>query len=108
MRIAEFRARIEEYFRRCEEDGVFPDESGLILALGMTRRAYERQRNSTHPTRTAFRDALDGAAMRRESLLSRKAFAEGKTAFRALLDEMPSEKNETVELLLGGEAEFFD
>ena len=71
---------VEEYFRICEEAGVFPDEAGMILHLGLSRRQYKEHMEGRGPRGGKYRQALEWALLRRESILVRDLFSESKSA----------------------------
>lgn len=121
MKATEFRDKIDAYFAGCEDENVFPDEAGLKLALNLTDRAYLAFLSRTDRAGRAFRDALEIARMRRESILGRRQFRDGKgymfsasasperaTPERA--DERAAESapgKDTVEVILRGEEDYF-
>jgi hypothetical protein len=80
MGILEFRRKIDEYFDACAEDGIFPDEAGLLLLLNLGYDDLDRiLYGGELRTRSARRALLD-ARLRRESLLTRELFATDKAA----------------------------
>jgi len=74
----QFEKTIESYFKTCEEAGVFPDEAGLILFLGLEREEYERLRDGKRGK--AYAAALSKARLRRESIIVRELYNTEKAA----------------------------
>ena len=108
MKITEFRGIIDDYFARCDDAGVFPDESGLILALGLTRRKYDGYMKRADPAGLPFRDALETARMQRESIIERRLFADGKgRMFSTRGGDDSSGGGTEVEIIIRGDDEFF-
>ena len=76
----ELRDRVEEYFARCEEQGVFPDYAGMKLHLGiLDDRVLESYTEGSSDFARACREIFAGAAVRRESWLVRKMTSDNKS-----------------------------
>jgi hypothetical protein len=109
MKLSEFSKIIDDYFEKCEAAGVFPDESGLVLALGMTRRVYDSYFKRKDRAGLPFRDKLETARMKRDSILDRRLFADGKGRMfstRGTGDDSKNTKTE-IEITIRGETEYF-
>lgn len=119
MTLSEFKRKIDAYFDECAAADAFPDEAGLLLALGLTREEHERILAGNAKSNGRLR-ALQDARLRRESLLTRELFATEKTAtakiflarqpFAGAMSEKPREATETttVEVRLVGEKKAFE
>ncbi|MDR0917314.1 MAG: hypothetical protein LBN02_09055 [Oscillospiraceae bacterium] len=107
--IKQFTATIDAYFAQCDDENVYPDEAGLVLTLGMSPREYRALLADTDDATQPHRDALETAKMRRDSILERRQFAEGKGAMFSTRaptrDDAPPPK---VEVVFRGEDEFYE
>lgn len=74
----EFEKAIESYFTACEEEGIFPDEAGLILFLGLEREEYDRLKDGKRGK--AYAAALSRARLKRESIIVRELYNTEKAA----------------------------
>ena len=111
----EFERVIDAYFAQCEADGTFPDEAGMICALGLMREQFDRLlAESGRRSRL-----LHNARLRRESLLTRELYATDKAATgKIFLARQPSagsmsdkpqvaEPRLSVEVHIAGETDAF-
>jgi hypothetical protein len=67
--------KVESYFETCENEGVFPDEAGLIYALGISRKMYDSYMRVELRRYKPFALCLEARGLRRESILVREIFA---------------------------------
>ena len=116
MKNDEFASAIDDYFAQCAANGDFPDEAGMIRALGLTRGEFNRLLRSGSGKGRALQDAR----LRRESLLTRELYATDKAAtgkiflarqpsFGALSDKpQVADESMTVEVRLTGAAAAFE
>ncbi|NLB29739.1 MAG: hypothetical protein GX823_05890 [Clostridiales bacterium] len=79
MTLNELKQGIDRYFNECEAAGVFPDEAGMALFLGIERGALEKWLVDERPYRAGFRRAIRDARLRRESVLVRGIYASDKS-----------------------------
>jgi hypothetical protein len=79
---AELDKAIDDYYARCELDGVCPDYAGLRVHLGVGKSTLDRYCNpDEHPEDyTEYRETLARARDRRESWFVRRMAAEPRTA----------------------------
>ena len=75
MTLSELKREINRYFNVCEADGVFPDEAGMVLHLGIERGTLEKWLADERPQRAGFKRAISDARLRRESVLVRGIYA---------------------------------
>lgn len=73
---------IQAYIDQCEAADVFPDEAGMRLFIGITRREYYSLTSDKENPEywREFGDILDWAKDKRESYLTRKMTKETKLA----------------------------
>ena len=76
------RAAIAKYFNACKANEVFPDFAGMCLSLKVSKKTLESYCDpELHPdTAEGFRDVLEEAAFRRESILIRKMVSDKANA----------------------------
>ena len=63
----ELKKEIEKYLKKCSADDVLPDESGMILFLGIRQNEYDRMKEKPE-----YDAALEYAYLSRRSWLERK------------------------------------
>ncbi len=76
--IKAFEQEIAAYFSMCETNGVFPDEAGLILYLGIDRDAYARCYNGEWGK--GYAACLKKAELKRESIAVRDIYGSDKSS----------------------------
>jgi triphosphoribosyl-dephospho-CoA synthetase len=76
--VEEFDKEIESYFKTCQEEGIFPDEAGLILFLGLEQEEYRRLREGKRGK--GYAAAISRARLRRESIIVRELYNTEKAA----------------------------
>ncbi len=81
----EMERRVNAYFAQCAAENVFPDEAGLILALGISEEMYNAYLTKDKRRYIPFRLCLENARLRRESILVRRLFEAGKRASPGLI-----------------------
>ncbi len=74
--VMEFENAIADYFSACGQAGTYPDEAGMILALGLEREAYDRYLSGEEGK--GFAASLKKARLRRESIIVRDLYASEK------------------------------
>lgn len=76
------RRKVDEYFSKCEEQGVFADYAGLRLYLKISKKDIEDLCDPDIKGEKAYiyQEIFDTARDRRESWLSRKMVTEPKAA----------------------------
>lgn len=79
LKLSELKTGIDEYFRKCDTDGLFPDEAGMALHLGIDRETIEKWLSDESYKHTGFRRAILDARLRRESVLVRGIYASEKS-----------------------------
>ena len=79
MTLSELKREIDRYFKECEAEGVFPDEAGMALHLGIERGTLEKWLGDEGPQRSGFRRAIRDARLRRESVLVRGIYASDRS-----------------------------
>lgn len=79
---AEFEAAVVRYIEECEETGIFPDEAGMRLYLGLRQRRIAALSSETENPDgwQGYKDALEYARDKRESWLVQKMVADNKAA----------------------------
>ncbi len=78
----DFERAVKTYVEACEADNVFPDEAGLRLHLGLTKRtidAYCSEETNPESFRE-YRDLMSWAQDKRESFLVRRMTSDNNTA----------------------------
>ncbi len=73
--LREMEEKVRSYFETCENEGVFPDEAGLIYHLGISRKMYDSYMKAELRRYKPFALCLERARLRRESILVREIFA---------------------------------
>lgn len=75
-------AAVDEYITGCEADNTFPDEAGMRLYLGISKRTMERMVSEKESPETwrDFREVFDYAKDKRESFLVRRMTSDNKAA----------------------------
>lgn len=73
-------SRVNEYFKDCEDAGVFPDEKGMYVYLGVFKEDIEQYLDDENPKAEEYARILKLAQYRRESWLSRNMVADVKKA----------------------------
>ena len=79
----EMRAAVEKYIADCEEKGVFPDEAGMILALGLKKRMIEHYCSETENPDGGwqdYKDIFEDAKLEREHFLVQRMTSDNKAA----------------------------
>jgi len=112
-----FEDKINTYFLKCELDGTYPDEAGLILHLGLAKEDYAKYRDNADGNYAGFARCLESARLRRESIIVRdiyssdskspsgKIFLARQSGNGGLSDKLPNDaKKVTIEVSLGGGA----
>ena len=88
-----FRTKVDEYFNKCEEEAVFPDEKGMFIHLGIFEEDLEPL---IDPEITEDADeylrVLKLARYRRESWLSRNMVRDNKMA-NGCMNALKQEQN---------------
>jgi hypothetical protein len=118
VKLSEFKQGIDAYFEDCERDGIFPDEAGMVLRLGIDKKVFDRYLTNGQSRYAGF---ILAARLRRESIITRDIYAArlspptGKLLLSRLPDGGEAQERAaapkpklTVEILLGGEAEDFE
>lgn len=89
---ADLKKAVDAYFKKCEEEGEFPAEPGMLIFLGIGRTAYDAYCGRTDTSEVEnlpkFSDAdkfgykavFEEAALKREDWLAKKMAADGKGA----------------------------
>ena len=114
-KLIDFENKINEYFLKCEQKATYPDEAGLILHLGLSKKTYEKHRDNTDGKHAGFSRALCSARLRRESVIVRDLVANGSGTGKMFVARQPSNgglndkprdepKKVTFEVLIGGES----
>jgi len=114
-----FEDKINTYFLKCELDGTYPDEAGLILHLGLTKEAYDKYRDNAGGRYSGFSRCLESARLRRESIIVRDIYSSesrsptGKIFLARQpgnggLSDKQEQKKVTIEISLGDAAEQFE
>jgi uncharacterized membrane protein YgcG len=73
--LREMEEKVQSYFEKCENEGAFPDEAGLIYHLGISRKMYDSYMKAELRRYKPFALCLERARLRRESILAREIFA---------------------------------
>ena len=79
-KLIEFEESVNSYFDRCEATGEYPDEAGLIVALGISRKTYDMYLANADGKYEGYARCLDAARLRRESKIVREIFSTEKSA----------------------------
>jgi hypothetical protein len=106
-----FRTKVDEYFQICDEAGVFPDEKGMFLHLGIFEEDLDNLVSDENEYADEYVRILKLARYRRESWLSRNMVRDNKMAngcMNALkqeqnggyIDRPSSSKKQTVEIVM--------
>ena len=76
------RAAAEAYIEDCKARDVFPDEAGMILALGLKRRMIERYCSETENPEgfQDYKDIFEDAKLEREHFLVQRMTSDNKAA----------------------------
>ena len=120
MKLSELIKRIDNYFNECEEAGIFPDEAGMALYLGVERQTLDDWIKNDSPR--GFSRAIRNSRLRRESVLVRGIYASDKsTTGKIFLSRQGSagalsdKTNDSVrsgglsvEVTLGADDDYFD
>jgi hypothetical protein len=68
------QAKIDEYFDKCKEDNVYPDEAGMIIYLGICRDTLENYLSNENGKYPGFSTPIKNARLRRESMTVRDIY----------------------------------
>lgn len=74
------QTKVNEYFASCDDDGVFPDEKGMYVFLGVFKEDIEQYLDDSNPKAEEYARILKLAQYRRESWLSRNMVADMRKA----------------------------
>lgn len=80
---AEMRAAVEKYIADCEEKGLFPDEAGMLLHLGLKKRMIEHYCSETENKDGGwqdYKDIFEDAKLAREHFLVQRMTSDNKAA----------------------------
>ena len=72
--------KVNDYFKECEDAGVFPDEKGMYVYLGVFKEDIEQYLDDSNPKADEYVRILKLAQYRRESWLARNMVADVKMA----------------------------
>lgn len=86
------QSRVNEYFANCEESGVFPDEKGMYVYLGVFKEDIEEYISESNPKADEYSRILKLAQYRRESWLSRNMVADQRMA-QGCMNALKQEQN---------------
>lgn len=106
-----FRNKVDEYFNLCDDAGVFPDEKGMYLHLGIFEEDLDPLIGEDNPDALEYMRVLKLARYRRESWLSRNMVRDNKMAngcMNALkqeqnggyIDRPSGSKKQTIEIVM--------
>ena len=87
-----FRKKVDEYFVECDELGVFPDEKGMYVFMGIFEEDLEPLIADENPKANEYLRILKLARYRRESWLSRNMVADNKKA-NGCMNALKQEQN---------------
>lgn len=77
----ELRQKVDEYFAKCDGEGVFADWAGMKVFLGVNDdRTYEEWQKGDSDEAKEYREILSEAAAKRESWLVRVMTSDNKRA----------------------------
>ena len=104
-------SKVNDYFKECEGAGVFPDEKGMYVYLGVFKEDIEQYLEDTNPKAEEYARILKLAQYRRESWLSRNMVADMRKASGCMnalkqeqnggyTDRPVADKRQRVELVL--------
>lgn len=104
-------SKVNEYFKECEDAGVFPDEKGMYVYLGVFKEDIEPYLDESNPKASEYARILKLAQYRRESWLSRNMVSDIKKATGCMnalkqeqnggyTDRPVADKKQTVEIVL--------
>jgi len=86
--LEDFKAAVMKYHKECEEandgQGIFPDEAGLRLSLGLKKAQLKALTDGDSEFAQGLRDILEEAQDMRESWLARKMTSDNKRAIGCL------------------------
>lgn len=88
----DFRKKVDEYFTLCEADGVFPDEKGMYLHLGIFEEDLDALVDPENEYADEYIRILKLARYRRESWLSRNMVRDNKMA-NGCMNALKQEQN---------------
>lgn len=73
-----FAAKVDEYFRDCDEKGIFPDEKGMYVFMDIFEEEIDSLVSSDNKNADKYLRVLKRAQYRRESWLARNMVADNK------------------------------
>ena len=76
----DFSTKVDEYFRSCDEQGIFPDEKGMFVYMDIFEDELEPLLSSSNKNADKYLRVLKRAQYRRESWLARNMVADAKKA----------------------------
>jgi len=80
-KLVDLKKAIDAYFDRCDAQGVFPDEAGMMIQLKLRKKDIERLTDDeTNPRADLYRDVFEEAMLRRKSDLMRRMVSDPKIA----------------------------
>lgn len=76
------RAAVEAYIEDCKERGMFPDEAGMKLAIGLKDRMIQRYCSETENPEhyQEYQDIFEDAKLEREHFLVQRMTSDNKVA----------------------------
>ena len=86
----DFGKAVNDFFEDCEERGVFPDEAGMFLFLGVRPVTVKRYCEDPDPVEAErFEEILENAKLQRESWLNQAMTAnpKGSIGYMSLLKQ---------------------
>lgn len=117
----DFGKAVDDFFKDCKEKGVFPDEAGMYLFLGVRPVTVKRYCGDPDPVEAErFEEILENAKLQRESWLNQAMTAnpKGSIGYMSLLKQPKNggytdrpidttERSLTINVInVGGEAAF--
>lgn len=86
------RMGVDRYFSDCENEGIFPDFTGMKIALKLTKKKIDEMLSENNPEQEGYQRVFEEAQDRRESWLARRMVTEPKTA-NGCMNALKQEKN---------------
>ena len=121
LKLSELEEMVDRYFDECAAKGIYPDEAGLIVALGISRETYDAYLAGADGKYAGHAQCLEAARLRRESIIVREIFSAERSATGKMflakqtnnggLNDKPREQEQklTIEVVMDGKpGDYFD